>query len=121
MHFRYGDNDNRLIAHGVATARAILEAAGGRDVLVRADTAHLMGGCRMGDDPETSVVDKDCRTHDVPNLFICSAGGVSYVRGRQPDEYGDGAGGPHGASAGRNDEGGGSVKEAPEGASFVKT
>lgn len=73
VHFRYGDNDNRLIAHGVATARAILEAAGGRDVLVVPDTAHLMGGCRMGDDPETSVVDKDCRTHDVPNLFICSA------------------------------------------------
>ncbi len=27
----------------------------------------------MGDDPATSVVDADCRAHDVPNLYICSA------------------------------------------------
>jgi choline dehydrogenase-like flavoprotein len=32
---------------------------------------HLLGTCRMGDDPSTSVVDRDHRTHDVPNLFIC--------------------------------------------------
>jgi len=25
----------------------------------------------MGDDAETSVVDKYHRTHDVPNLFLC--------------------------------------------------
>jgi choline dehydrogenase-like flavoprotein len=24
----------------------------------------------MGDDPKDSVVDRDCRTHDHPNLFI---------------------------------------------------
>ena len=33
--------------------------------------AHLLGTCRMGNDPETSVVDRYHRTHDVPNLFIC--------------------------------------------------
>jgi choline dehydrogenase-like flavoprotein len=32
---------------------------------------HLLGTCRMGDDPATSVVDKHHRSHDVPNLFIC--------------------------------------------------
>ena len=31
---------------------------------------HLLGTARMGDDPETSVVDSNCRSHDVPNLFI---------------------------------------------------
>jgi len=30
---------------------------------------HLLGTCRMGNDPNTSVVDKFNRTHDVPNLF----------------------------------------------------
>lgn len=25
----------------------------------------------MGDDPATSVVASDCRSHDVPNLWIC--------------------------------------------------
>lgn len=32
--------------------------------------SHLMGTCRMGDDPERSVVDRWCRSHDVPNLWI---------------------------------------------------
>jgi len=32
---------------------------------------HLLGTCRMGDDRATSVVDRDHRSHDVPNLFIC--------------------------------------------------
>ena len=33
--------------------------------------AHLLGTCRMGDDPQTSVVDKYHRSHDIPNLFLC--------------------------------------------------
>lgn len=33
--------------------------------------AHLLGTCRMGDDPATSVVDRYHRAHDVPNLFMC--------------------------------------------------
>lgn len=32
---------------------------------------HLLGTCRMGNDPRTSVVDKFHRAHDVPNLFVC--------------------------------------------------
>jgi choline dehydrogenase-like flavoprotein len=32
---------------------------------------HLLGTCRMGDDPATSVIDRYHRTHDVPNLFLC--------------------------------------------------
>jgi choline dehydrogenase-like flavoprotein len=31
---------------------------------------HIMGTTIMGDDPSNSVVDRDCRTHDHPNLFI---------------------------------------------------
>jgi choline dehydrogenase-like flavoprotein len=35
---------------------------------------HQAGTCRMGDDPKTSVVDRWCRVHDVPNLFVVDAG-----------------------------------------------
>ncbi len=31
---------------------------------------HQMGTCRMGDDPATSVVDRFCRLHGVPNVFV---------------------------------------------------
>jgi choline dehydrogenase-like flavoprotein len=32
---------------------------------------HLLGTCRMGNDPKTSVINSDHRTHDVKNLFLC--------------------------------------------------
>ena len=38
---------------------------------------HLLGTCRMGGDPQTSVIDASHRTHDVPNLFLCD--GSSFV------------------------------------------
>jgi choline dehydrogenase-like flavoprotein len=33
-------------------------------------SAHLHGTCRMGDDPERSVVNRWCRSHDVDNLWV---------------------------------------------------
>lgn len=69
--FSHHENDRRLIAHSVGRMRAILEAAGGEDFWDVNRTSHLMGTCRMGPDPDRSVVNADCRTHDVPNLFVC--------------------------------------------------
>jgi choline dehydrogenase-like flavoprotein len=34
---------------------------------------HVMGTCRMGKNPKTSVVDAQCRAHDHRNLFIVGA------------------------------------------------
>ena len=33
----------------------------------------VAGGCRFGNDPKTSVLNKYCQTHDVPNLFVADA------------------------------------------------
>ncbi len=54
----------------------LLEAAGANDIWTFPITestlaAHLLGTCRMGDNPQTSVVDRYHRAHDVPNLFMC--------------------------------------------------
>ena len=35
-----------------------------------AGVAHQNGTARFGNDPETSVLDKDCKTHDLDNLYI---------------------------------------------------
>lgn len=32
--------------------------------------AHQCGTCRFGEDPQTSVLDLNCRTHDVENLYV---------------------------------------------------
>jgi len=37
---------------------------------------HIMGGCIMGTDPTTSVVDADCRAHDHHNLFLPGGGAM---------------------------------------------
>jgi len=84
--FSYGDNDNSLIAHGVQKAQEILEAMGGKPAFVIPDSAHLLGTCRMGNDPSTSVVDGFCRSHDIPNLYICSASVFVTSGGGNPTE-----------------------------------
>lgn len=71
--FSYGENDRRLIDHAVEAMSSILRAAGGQVEYVVSDTAHLMGGCRMGTDPSSSVVNSYGQSHDIPNLFICDA------------------------------------------------
>ena len=32
--------------------------------------AHQVGTCRFGEDPRTSVLNRDCQTHDVQNLYV---------------------------------------------------
>ena len=54
----------------------ILDAAGALRVTKSPVTEqnfsmHLLGTCRMGNDPASSVVDRYHRSHDIPNLFIC--------------------------------------------------
>ncbi|KJH71683.1 GMC oxidoreductase [Aliterella atlantica] len=34
------------------------------------DVGHQCGTCRFGEDPQTSVLDLNCRTHDVDNLYV---------------------------------------------------
>ena len=60
----------------------ILEAAGAKKIWTlpvqdQMPSRHLMGTCRMGSDPNRSVVDRFHRAHDVPNLLIVD--GSSFV------------------------------------------
>jgi choline dehydrogenase-like flavoprotein len=70
MDYSQCDNDRKNIAYAKRTMREILEAAGAQDILVIDRYAHLVGGCRMGTDPDSSVVDEDHRVWGIPNLFI---------------------------------------------------
>jgi choline dehydrogenase-like flavoprotein len=50
----------------------ILKSAGAEifNVYEQPATNHELGGCRMGSDPRRSVVNADCRSHDVANLYV---------------------------------------------------
>lgn len=71
VDFAYSDNDRRMQRHALAFMGRMLEAAGGREPWTSEDTSHILGTCRMGTNPETSVVDADGRSWDVRNLWIC--------------------------------------------------
>jgi len=86
VSFSYGENDRKLIAHAIEMCNQILEAAGGKRAFVVPDTAHLLGGCRMGKDPRSSVVNEYCQSHDIPNLFICDASVFVTSGGANPTE-----------------------------------
>ncbi len=71
VSFNLHDNDKKLIKAGKEKVMEVMYAAGATEVVQEARYAHLVGACRMGSDPRTSVVDQFGRTHDIPNLFVC--------------------------------------------------
>jgi choline dehydrogenase-like flavoprotein len=70
--YQLSENSLRLIEFQVERATESLEAAGAWKVetLRHLPNGHFMGTARMGDDRASSVVDRWCVTHDVPNLGI---------------------------------------------------
>jgi choline dehydrogenase-like flavoprotein len=82
--YRISENTERMLAFHRARAHEAHEAAGAtRTWVVEHDMAsglgqmgghaHLMGTACMGDDQQTSVVDRHGCAHDVPNLYIVDA------------------------------------------------
>ena len=49
-------------------------------------TAHQMGGCAMGKDPRTSVVDSTLRYHEMDNLFVVDGSVFPTSLGVNPQE-----------------------------------
>ncbi len=70
VRFNLFENDRRMMRAGIERARQVLEAAGATETHAVNRYAHLVGTCRMGFSPADSVVDRWCRSWDVPNLFI---------------------------------------------------
>lgn len=67
-------NEHTMLRHMKKTVFDILEAAGARDIGEALAPGflgtHLMGTCRMGTDPSTSVTDPYGKCHDIDNLYI---------------------------------------------------
>jgi choline dehydrogenase-like flavoprotein len=106
FHFAWSDHELKMAKDMQETFRSIVEAAGGtvvgggpREALAARNAGtktdgrpygiseggeiiHELGTVRMGDDPKTSALNKNCQAHDVKNLFV--GDGACFVTG--PDK-----------------------------------
>ncbi len=79
IHSYVADTDLKRLEFIARTTQRILEAAGVDQVLEklgtydRFNTTHVFGTCRMGEDPESSVVDGWGRNHRWRNLYVMDA------------------------------------------------
>jgi choline dehydrogenase-like flavoprotein len=83
-------NDLALADGFSSSMQEIARAAGATKVwdydfrAAKGGTGHLMGTCRMGDDPDRSVIDAFARAHAHPNLYIPDASGFPTSGGYNP-------------------------------------
>jgi choline dehydrogenase-like flavoprotein len=71
-HFSYSQcgNDRALAKAAQSVMEDLLHAAGADEVITINRYAHLVGGARMAADEQHGVVNADCRSFAVPNLYI---------------------------------------------------
>jgi len=89
FHWKWSDHEYNQSRHMQETFRSLVDAMGGTvfdpmptkeqgyGLSTGGSIIHELGGARMGDDPQTSVVDAHCRVHGVPNVFV--ADGAPFV------------------------------------------
>jgi choline dehydrogenase-like flavoprotein len=70
----YHERDLEVGEYLSIKAEKLLVALGAKNIsssVSGAPATNLMaGGCRFGDDPKTSVLDKNCQAHEVDNLYV---------------------------------------------------
>jgi choline dehydrogenase-like flavoprotein len=89
--FDFHPDDVKTLKWSLTKQVEILEAAGaqktwttGVSVEDNMPSTHLMGTCRMGNDPKRSVVNRYNRAHDVPNLMIVDGSSFVTAARQQP-------------------------------------
>ncbi|MBA3692212.1 MAG: GMC family oxidoreductase N-terminal domain-containing protein [Acidobacteria bacterium] len=71
VYFSHGDNENQMTRHAEKLMKEIWTEAGAKKMWTFQRNAHVIGTCRMGTDASVSVVNENCRSFDIPNLYIC--------------------------------------------------
>jgi choline dehydrogenase-like flavoprotein len=86
FHFKWTDHEYKQVKHMQETFRAIIHEMGGTPLTPMPSKEegygiepggriiHELGVTRMGNDPQTSVLNKQCQAHDVKNLFVADGG-----------------------------------------------
>ncbi|HTO72281.1 MAG TPA: GMC family oxidoreductase, partial [Gemmatimonadales bacterium] len=86
FHWEWTDYEYNQVRHMQQTFRALIEEMGGKvwdpmppkekgyGISNGGSIIHELGVTRMGNDPATSVLNANCQTHDVKNLFVADGG-----------------------------------------------
>jgi choline dehydrogenase-like flavoprotein len=86
FNWKWSEYEARQAKHMQDTFREIIHEMGGTplDAMPSSDQLyglanggriiHEVGAVRMGDDPKTSVLNKNCQAHEVKNLFVADGG-----------------------------------------------
>jgi choline dehydrogenase-like flavoprotein len=76
-HVPTGDGAARLLYRSLRTmltaTKLIAPEGFEMSLVIRANRAHYGGTCRFGHDPATSVLDVNCRAHELDNLYVVDA------------------------------------------------
>ena len=86
----YADNDEKMLRHYLAQTAEMLETAGCKNVVPQDShqapglDIHEMGGCRMGHDPKTSILNKWNQVHSCKNVFVTDGACMTSVGYQNP-------------------------------------
>ncbi|MBW8769312.1 MAG: GMC family oxidoreductase [Gemmatimonadetes bacterium] len=86
FHWEWTDNELNQVKHMQETFRALIHEMGGTPfsamptkeqgygIAPGGRIIHELGGVRMGNDPKSSALNRNCQAHDVKNLFVSDGG-----------------------------------------------
>jgi choline dehydrogenase-like flavoprotein len=83
FHYKFGDNEKKMVDDMADTAEEMFHEAGfeivelSRRILTEGWSIHELGTARMGTDPKSSVLNQFQQSHDAKNLFVVD--GSSHV------------------------------------------
>lgn len=90
MSVGYGDNDEKMLKYYLAQTAEMLEHAGCQNIVPRDShqapglDIHEMGGCRMGHDPKTSILNGWNQVHTCKNVFVTDGACMTSVGYQNP-------------------------------------
>lgn len=86
----YDDNDDNMVKDFLAESAAMMEKAGAQNISTWDShqapglDIHEMGGCRMGKDPRTSLLNKFNQLHQCKNVFVTDGACMTSTGNQSP-------------------------------------
>jgi choline dehydrogenase-like flavoprotein len=85
INHKYTENERAMAKDSMEVAEQLCRGAGFEilakhsEMVPPGESIHELGGCRMGDNPKTSVLNRWNQSHEIKNLFVTD--GSSFVSG----------------------------------------